>query len=65
MPTISLRVHDDDLEDIDRRAGDLGMSRTAFLLRAALGAVTADEKRFAALEERLDWVERDLRDRRW
>jgi uncharacterized protein (DUF1778 family) len=53
MPTISLRVRVDDLERIDRRAGELGITRTALMLRAALGNATADEERFDELEDQV------------
>jgi hypothetical protein len=46
MATISLRVHDDELAEIDWRTGEAGVSRTALMLRAVLGAATADERRF-------------------
>jgi hypothetical protein len=51
MPTISLRVPDTDLKRIDRRAGELGITRTALMLRAVLGKATADEERFDELED--------------
>ena len=57
---ISIRVPEPDLEEIDRRAKAHGMSRTAFLLTAALAdhlAQTVDEERLEAIEERLGRVE--------
>lgn len=51
MATISIRVPDDDLETIDRRAGELGITRTALMLRAVLDRATADEERFRELED--------------
>jgi uncharacterized protein (DUF1778 family) len=36
MATISIRVPDDDLAEIDRRARARNMTRTAFMLGAAL-----------------------------
>jgi hypothetical protein len=58
MATISLRVHDDELARIDRRAGEAGISRTALMLRAVLGAATADDRRFEDIEDRIDRLER-------
>ena len=57
MPKTSLRIPDDALAEIDRRAAELGISRTAFMLRTALGRVTADEQRLVEIEERLARVE--------
>jgi hypothetical protein len=53
MPTISLRVGDNELAEIDRRAGELGVTRTAFLVRCALNIATADEQRLDDVERRL------------
>lgn len=60
MRTISIRIPDADLATIDDRANSLGVSRTAFLLRAALDRSTADEQRFAEFEDRLARVEAAL-----
>jgi uncharacterized protein (DUF1778 family) len=57
MATISLRVADADLAEIDRRAGCARMTRTAFMLRSALGVATADEERFDGIERRLSRIE--------
>jgi hypothetical protein len=62
MRTISMRVPDDDLAEIDRRALAHGYpNRTAFLLGLALSddlAKTADMARFEEIEARLERVER-------
>jgi hypothetical protein len=51
VPTISLRVPDSDLARIDRRAAELGVTRTALILRAVLGKATGDEQRFCEIED--------------
>ena len=53
VATISIRASDSDVEEIDRRARGVGMTRTAFMLRAALDSATADEQRFEKLEDRV------------
>jgi uncharacterized protein (DUF1778 family) len=58
MTTISLRVRDDELAEIDRRAAEAGLTRTALMLRAVLDAATADEKRFYEIEDRIERLER-------
>jgi hypothetical protein len=63
VPTISIRVPDDDLAEIDRRAGELGTTRTGLMLRAVLGGITADEERLGRIEDRLDRVEASLFER--
>lgn len=60
VATISLRVPDSDLERIDRRAVELGVSRTALMLRAVLDKATADEKRFRELEDDIERLRRRL-----
>jgi hypothetical protein len=60
MASISLRVPDDDLAEIDRRAAARGLNRTEYMRRCALSddlAETADEARFHAIEERLELLE--------
>jgi uncharacterized protein (DUF1778 family) len=60
---ITLRVPDDDLAEIDRRAKARGLNRTAFMLGLALAedlARTADEARFEDIEERLSALEERL-----
>lgn len=57
VTTISLRVRDLELAQIDERAVALGMTRTAFMLRAALDVATADERRLQTIETRLSRVE--------
>lgn len=57
---VSLRVPEDDLTELDRRASSRGMSRSGFLLGAALSdqlAQTKDEERFERIEARLARVE--------
>jgi predicted DNA binding CopG/RHH family protein len=58
--TISIRVPDDDLAEIDRRRAALGMNRTAFLLRTVLGAATQDERRLKDHEQRLKDLEEQV-----
>jgi uncharacterized protein (DUF1778 family) len=53
VPTISLRCSGDERAELDQRAGCAGMTRTAFILRAALDQATEDERRFAEIEARL------------
>jgi uncharacterized protein (DUF1778 family) len=53
VPTISLRIDDQSLAELDARADRAGLSRTAFVLRAALDRATADERLFESIEERL------------
>lgn len=60
VPTISIRTSDDDLAKIDRRAEQLGVTRTAFMLRAVLGRATADERWRHEIEERLTRAEEAL-----
>jgi hypothetical protein len=57
MASISIRVADADLQELDRRASLAGMSRTAFVLKAALDRATEDELRLADIEDRLSRVE--------
>jgi hypothetical protein len=57
MPTISLRVRDAELAEIDHRAGELGVTRTAFMVRCALDVATADEQRLDDVEFRLARLE--------
>jgi uncharacterized protein (DUF1778 family) len=58
--TISIRVPDKDLAEIDRRAAAGGWTRTAFLLRTALGAATQDERRLEDHEQRLKLLEEQV-----
>jgi hypothetical protein len=60
MAMISMRVSDSDLECIDRRAGEHGVTRTALMLRAVLDKTTADEERFRELEDEIDRLKRRL-----
>lgn len=61
MATISIRVADVDLAEIDRRTRAHGYpNRTAFLLGVALSenlAQTAEETRFESIEKRLGRLE--------
>jgi hypothetical protein len=50
-------VRDSELAEIDRRVGELGVTRTAFMVRCALDAGTADEHRLDDLERRLARLE--------
>lgn len=60
MPTISIRIANDELARIDERADELGINRTTFMLRTVLGRATADEQRFERIEERLARAEEAL-----
>jgi uncharacterized protein (DUF1778 family) len=60
MSTISIRVNDDDLAEIDRRADSAGMARSAFMLKTALDRATADERRLEEIEDRLAHAEERL-----
>lgn len=60
MATVSLRISDDDLAVIDLRAGKLGVTRTAYMLRTMLGRATAEERRLDEFEDRLARVEAAL-----
>jgi uncharacterized protein (DUF1778 family) len=62
MATISLRVSDEHLAEIGERADAAGMTRTAFMLRAAVDAATADEERLDRIEARLARAESVLFD---
>jgi hypothetical protein len=57
MPTISLRVRDAELAEIDRRACELGVTRTAFMVRSALNVASADEERLDDMERQLARLE--------
>ena len=57
VATISLRVPESQLVEIDERADAAGMTRTEFMLRAELGAATSDEQRLERIEARLDRAE--------
>jgi uncharacterized protein (DUF1778 family) len=57
LSTISLRVRDSELAEIDRRAGKLGVTRTAFVLRCALDLASADEQRLDDVERRVARLE--------
>jgi hypothetical protein len=61
VPTINLRVSDDELEEINRRVALHGYpNRTAFLVARALTddiAQSAGEQRFEDLEQRLARLE--------
>jgi hypothetical protein len=66
MPTVSIRVNDADLAEIDARACGRGLSRTALFVNRALGRTPheTDDERFreetgallADHESRLDWM---------
>ena len=53
---ITLRVHPDQLAEIDSRAAELRLSRTEYMIRCGLGEII--DRR--AAEERLDRVEERL-----
>jgi hypothetical protein len=53
---VSLRMQPSQLAEIDRRAAKAGLSRTEYMVRAALGGDPVD-KRLAAMERRLRAVE--------
>ena len=64
--TISIRVHDDDLAEIDRRANARRLSRTAFILGASLTATlprTIEEEQLDHLAEQLRALSQA--DKRW
>jgi len=57
----ALRILPDDLAEIDRRADKLRLTRTDYMIRAALGNLPADQNLAADLEDirgRLDALER-------
>jgi uncharacterized protein (DUF1778 family) len=57
---ITIRVSEDDLAEIDRRAAARGLNRTAFFLSAVLSdqlAQTAEEERVERLEARVHRLE--------
>jgi uncharacterized protein (DUF1778 family) len=57
---ITIRVSEDDLAEIDRRAAARGLNRTAFFLRAVLSdelAQTAEERQLERLERRVGRLE--------
>lgn len=64
--TISIRVPDEDLAEIDRRASARRLSRTAFMLAAALSSTlpqTVEQEQLDNLEERLRALSQ--RDEQW
>lgn len=58
----AIRVRVDDLAEIDRLASEYGLNRTRYLTDAALGRLPEAEltldRRLAAIEQRLDGLER-------
>lgn len=52
-----LRIPPDDLQEIDRRARERGITRTALLIDGALERLPEQQ---TALNERLDQLERDV-----
>jgi hypothetical protein len=60
VATISMRVSDAELEEIDRRARERGMTRSALMIGSTLDLITADEARFRELEHEVDLLNRRL-----
>jgi uncharacterized protein (DUF1778 family) len=54
---VSLRIRDAELEAIDRRAAEAGVTRTGYMLRAALDLATGEEQRLESIEDRLERIE--------
>jgi hypothetical protein len=53
VSTISMRVPNAQLEEIDRRARKRGVTRSALMIGATLDLITADEERFRELEDEI------------
>jgi hypothetical protein len=53
VSTISMRVPNAQLEEIDRRARERGVTRSALMIGATLDLITADEERFRELEDEI------------
>lgn len=60
--TTGLRISVDELAEIDKRAANNGMTRTAYMIAASLGKLdetpSSIQEQFEAIEKRLDRLER-------